>query len=89
MPHVNLDDTFTGPDNIARSCEVKTALGKLNRPAVKLMHIYPKPTSRLELGCVGPEDVNTSYWLRWFYRNCKIDSCDLITQNCKRMRSRL
>ena len=53
--------TFTGPDNIARSCEVKTALGKLNRPAVKLMHVYPKPTSRLGLGCVGPEDVNASH----------------------------
>ena len=53
--------TFAGPDNIARSCEVKTALGKLNRPAVKLMHVYPKPTSRLGLGCVGPEDVNASH----------------------------
>ena len=52
---------FFGPDNIARSCEVKTALGKLNRPAVKLMHVYPKPTSRLWLGCVGPEDVNASH----------------------------
>ena len=50
--------TFTGPDDIARSCEVKTALGKLNRPAVKLMHVYPKPTTRLGLGFVGPEDVN-------------------------------
>ncbi|XP_075263975.1 uncharacterized protein LOC142355812 [Convolutriloba macropyga] len=50
--------TFTGPDNIARSCEVTTALGKLNRPAVKLMHVYPKPTTRLGLGVVGPEDVN-------------------------------
>ena len=49
--------TFTGPDNIARSCEVKTALDKLNRPAVKLIHVYPKPTSRLGLGCVGPEEV--------------------------------
>ena len=53
--------TFTGPDNIARSCEFKTALGKLNRPAVKLMHVYPKPTSRLGLGCLGPEDVNASH----------------------------
>ena len=35
--------TFTSPDNIARSREVKTALGKLNRPAAKLMHVYPKP----------------------------------------------
>ena len=33
---------FTGPNNIARSCEVKTALGKLNRPAAKLMHVYPQ-----------------------------------------------
>ena len=50
--------TFTGPDNIARSCEVKIALGKINRPAVKLMHVYPKPTTRLGLGFVGREDVN-------------------------------
>ena len=34
---------FTGPDNIARSGEAKTALGKLTRPAGKLMHVYPKP----------------------------------------------
>ena len=34
--------TFTGPDNIARSCEVKTALGKLKRPAVRLAHVFPK-----------------------------------------------
>ena len=50
--------TFTGPDNIARSCEVKTALGKLTRPTVKLMLVYPKPTTRLGLGFVVPEDVN-------------------------------
>ena len=53
--------TSTGPSNIARSCEVKTALGKLIRPAVKLMHVYPKPPSRLGLGSVGPEDVNASH----------------------------
>ena len=34
--------TFTGPDNITRSCEVKTALGKLKRPAVRLAHVIPK-----------------------------------------------
>ena len=49
---------FTGPSYIARSCEVKTALGKLTRPAVKLMHVYPKITTMLGLGFVGPEDVN-------------------------------
>ena len=50
--------TFKGPDNIARSCEVKTALGKLSRPVAKLMHVYPEPTTRLGLGFGGPEDVN-------------------------------
>ena len=34
---------FTGPDKTARSCELKTALGSLTRPAVKLQHVYPKP----------------------------------------------
>ena len=34
--------TFTGPDKTARSCEVKTALGFLTRPAVKLAHVFPK-----------------------------------------------
>ena len=34
---------FTGPDKTARSCELKTALGFLTRPAVKLQHVYPKP----------------------------------------------
>ena len=53
--------TFTGPDNIARSWEVKTTLGKLNRTAIKILHVYPKPTSSLGLGCVGPEDVNASH----------------------------
>ncbi|XP_075258499.1 uncharacterized protein LOC142350534 [Convolutriloba macropyga] len=33
---------FTGPDKTARSCEVKTALGFLTRPAVKLAHVFPK-----------------------------------------------
>ena len=46
--------TFTGPDYTARSCKVKTALGKLTRPAVKLMHVYPKTTTSLGLGFVGP-----------------------------------
>ena len=35
--------TFTGPDQTARSCEVKTALGLLTRPAVRLAHVFPKP----------------------------------------------
>ena len=35
--------TFTGPDKTARSCEVKTALGFLTRPAVRLAHVFPKP----------------------------------------------
>ncbi|XP_075255279.1 uncharacterized protein LOC142348000 [Convolutriloba macropyga] len=34
--------TFTGPDKTARSCEVKTALGILTRPAVKLAHVFLK-----------------------------------------------
>ena len=34
--------TFIGPDKTARSCEVKTALGFLTRPAVKLAHVFPK-----------------------------------------------
>ena len=34
--------TFTGPDKIASSCEVKTALCFLTRPAVKLAHVFPK-----------------------------------------------
>ena len=45
---------FTGLDNIARSCEVKTAFGKLSRTVVKLMHVYAKPSSRLGLGFVAP-----------------------------------
>ena len=36
--------TFTGPDKTARSCEVKTALGFLTRPAVKLAHVFPQNT---------------------------------------------
>ncbi|XP_075254910.1 uncharacterized protein LOC142346282 [Convolutriloba macropyga] len=35
--------TFTGPDQTARSCEVKAALGLLTRPAVRLAHVFPKP----------------------------------------------
>ena len=35
--------TFTGPDKTARSCEVKTALGLLTRPAVRVAHVFPKP----------------------------------------------
>ena len=34
--------TFTGPDRTARSFEVKTALGFLTRPAVKLAHVFQK-----------------------------------------------
>ena len=33
----------TGPDKTARSCEVKTALGILTRPAARLAHVFPKP----------------------------------------------
>ena len=36
--------TFTGPDHTARSCEVKTALGLLTCPAVRLAHVFSKPT---------------------------------------------
>ena len=34
---------FTGPNKTARSCELKTALGAVTRPAVKLQHVFPKP----------------------------------------------
>ena len=34
--------TFTGPDNTARSCEIKTVLGFLTRSAVKLAYVFPK-----------------------------------------------
>ena len=34
---------FHLPDKTARSCELKTALGSLTRPAVKLQHVYTKP----------------------------------------------
>ena len=49
---------FNGSDDIARSCEVKNAFGNLTIPAVELVHAYTKPTPRLRLGFVGPEDVN-------------------------------
>ena len=35
--------TFTGPDQTARSCEVKTTLGLLTRPAARLAHVFLKP----------------------------------------------
>ena len=50
--------TFAGPDNIAMSSEVETALGKLTRTAVKPNHVYLKLAVRLGLGFVGPKDVN-------------------------------
>ena len=53
--------TFTGPDNIDRSCEVKTALGKLKKNSNKTYACLPQTPSRLGLGCVGPEDVNASH----------------------------
>ena len=35
-------EVFTGSDGIARSCKLKTALGTLTRPAVKLALVTPK-----------------------------------------------
>ena len=35
-------ETFTGPDGIARSWVIKTALGALTRPAAKLASVEPK-----------------------------------------------
>ena len=35
-------ETFTGPDGIAPSCLIKTALGTLTRPAMKLALVEPK-----------------------------------------------
>ena len=49
--------TFTGPDKTARSCEVKTALGFLARPAVKLAHVSRNHPRKVRLGNVGPENV--------------------------------
>ena len=36
-------EMFTGPDGIARSRVIKTALGTLTRSAVKLALVEPKP----------------------------------------------
>ena len=36
-------ETFTGPGGIARSSVIKTVLGTLTRPAVKLALVEPKP----------------------------------------------
>lgn len=33
---------FNGTDGVARSCKIKTALGTITRPAVKLAHVFPK-----------------------------------------------
>ena len=65
-PLGRVTQTFAGLDNTTRSCEVKTALGKIIRSAFKLMHVYPKPTARLGLGFVGPEDVNAEEILLTF-----------------------
>ena len=51
---------FTGLDKTARSCELKTALGSLTRPAVKLQNVYPKP-HKVRVRFLGPEDVNAQY----------------------------
>ena len=45
---------FTGPDKTAGSCELKTAIGSLTRPAVKLQHVYPQNPVRLGLGFWAP-----------------------------------
>ena len=40
---------FTGSDGIARSCKLKTALGGLTRPAVKLARVSPKDLIDIKL----------------------------------------
>ena len=39
-------EIFTGPDGRARSCVIKTALGKITRPAVKLALITPRENAK-------------------------------------------
>ena len=74
--------TFTGPEKTARSCEVKTALGFLTRPAVKPAHVFPKPSRKVRgLGNVGPEnviDIDNSYDSDIPYFAAKnFDSCEI------------
>ena len=51
---------FTGPDKTTRSCELKTALGSLTRPAVKLQHVYSN-FRKVRVRFLGPEDFNAQY----------------------------
>ena len=37
-----VEKTHTGPDGVVRSCLLKTALGKVTRPAVRLSLVHPK-----------------------------------------------
>ena len=37
-----VEKTHTGPDGVVRSCLLKTALGKVTRPAVTLSLVHPK-----------------------------------------------
>ena len=50
-------EIFTGPDGRARSCVIKTALGKITRPAVKLALVTPKKDAK-----GSSEDVNDLYF---------------------------
>lgn len=51
-------EVHSGTDGIARSCKLRTALGTVTRPAVKLGHVFPKSSPA---PCVLPENVNDQH----------------------------
>ena len=61
LPLGIVEKTHTGPDGVVRSCLLKTALGKVTRPAVRLSLVHPKKHSSSELSPPpSPENVNDS-----------------------------